>query len=78
MFSEVIWLDMDQWSKIELNCLEVSKLQVKVITVGIWIANYFGNQMVQSRSLVKWFVIQVMAWTADKKFVIQNMAWRTN
>ena len=34
-------------------------------TVGIWIANWFGIQMVQNSSLVEWFVIQVMAWIAN-------------
>ena len=47
-------------------------------TVGIWIANWFGIQMVQNSSLVEWFVIQVMAWIANYKFIYQDMAWITN
>ena len=49
-------MEMDKcWKKGKLS--KRWRMLLKYSTVGIWIANYFGIQMVQNSSILEWSII---------------------
>ena len=42
-------------------------------TVGIWIANQFGIQMVENSLFVKWFLVQTTIWLPNNHLISDHL-----